>query len=113
MSIILGLYRPNKKAGGPPPLPGQQKQEEPAATKKTQMNQQEQEHDMDDDGIPPEAVAYHTGDENCGVCSYMAQDGMCSKLKMVVGEADHCQLFMPGRQQKQSMAEPGSEKYEE
>lgn len=56
----------------------------------------------DDDGaedevrngaVPPDAVAYHSGDENCGRCEYYGANGKCSWLKITVQPKDHCTLF--------------------
>jgi hypothetical protein len=51
--------------------------------------------DMDSPQITPEMVDYHTGEENCGGCMYMGQDGTCAVLKMPVGESDWCKAFTP------------------
>lgn len=44
-------------------------------------------------GVPPEAVCYHTGDQHCSACEYMQPDGNCSWLKMPVQPDDWCRLF--------------------
>lgn len=44
-------------------------------------------------GVPPDAVCFHTGDENCSACLYMEPTGNCSWLKMPVQPNDHCELF--------------------
>lgn len=54
------------------------------------------EPDADDMAMPtitPEAVNYHTADENCSGCQYMGDDGQCAVLKMPVQDGDHCGAF--------------------
>src|SRR5579863_1216965 len=56
--------------------------------------------DNDSDDMPtpqmtPEMLDYHTGDENCGACMYMGDDGTCAVLEMPVGETDWCKAFTP------------------
>jgi hypothetical protein len=66
-------------------------------------------NDMDDPsgggegGVKPEWVAYHTGDETCQNCEYMADGGMCDVLKMNVGPNDHCEAFEPKQDQSGQM----------
>jgi hypothetical protein len=66
------------------------------AEKQTPPDSDEEQPDQDEqpDGkpVPPEAVCYHTSDENCANCVYM-ENGSCTWLKMPVGEGDWCKLY--------------------
>ncbi len=78
-----GYFKPNQQAPQPEPeLPP----EEPVI----------EEDIVDQSGgftVPPDAVSYHTGEENCGACEYMGPDGTCGPLQIQVSPADHCNLF--------------------
>lgn len=54
-------------------------------------------NDMDDDApmVTPDMLDYHTGDDNCGACMHMMQDGSCEVLKMPVEETSWCKAFTP------------------
>ena len=53
--------------------------------------------DGDDDApmVTPDMLDYHTGDDNCGACQHMMQDGSCEVLKMPVEETSWCKAFTP------------------
>ncbi len=59
-------------------------------------------------GIKPEAVSYRTAAQVCGSCSFMQDDGNCSKLMMPVAEGDGCNLHTP-REGAETMPEPNME----
>ncbi len=45
------------------------------------------------EGVPPDAVCYHTATENCGGCSHMEPSGNCTWLKIQVQPGDWCRLY--------------------
>ena len=49
--------------------------------------------EVDMGAIPPDAVSYHGGDENCGACEYMLPEGTCAWLQIRVDQLGHCNLF--------------------
>lgn len=81
-----GYFQPSRQQPSPQfPDPPQQEEEEiieAAPEVEAEMN-----------AIPPDAVCYHTGEENCGACEYMGPDGTCVYLQIQVGPQDHCNLF--------------------
>ncbi len=80
-----GYFQPNRQAQQQPQFPEEQA-EEPVI----------EEEIVEQAGgftVPPDAVSYHTGEENCGACEYMGPDGMCQPLQIQVGPQDHCNLF--------------------
>jgi hypothetical protein len=88
-----GYFRPSQTA---PQTPPQAPQSEPDLDDELPVEEAvEATADIEaaTNAVPPDAVSYHTGDENCGKCEYMGNDGMCSWLKMSVGPTDHCTLF--------------------
>lgn len=79
-----GYFQPARTAPTPqfPEQPQYEEAVEGTPEQEVQMN-----------AIPPDAVCYHSGEENCGACEYMGPDGTCAYLKITVSPQDHCNLF--------------------
>jgi len=80
-----GYFQPNRQAPQRPSFPEPPPQEEmveAAPAVEAEMN-----------AIPPDAVCYHSGEENCGNCEYMGPDGTCVYLQIQVDQQAHCNLW--------------------
>lgn len=89
-----GYFQPNRQAPQRPSFPEPPPQEE--------MIESTPEVEEQMNAIPPDAVCYHTEEENCGVCEYKGADGICVYLQMPVG-LGHCTLFEFGDQAGEEM----------
>lgn len=80
-----GYFQPSRVAPQRPSFPEPPPQEEmveAAPAVEAEMN-----------AIPPDAVCYHSGEENCGNCEYMGPDGTCVYLQIQVDPQAHCNLW--------------------
>lgn len=83
--MIPTPFRKSAPPGGPIAPPSASEAPEPAMAEAAEHQ-----------SIPPEAVAYHDGSENCGACEYLGEQDQCSRLQMPVDPAGHCTLFTAG-----------------
>jgi len=60
------------------------------------------------EGVPPDAVCYHTAAENCGGCSHMEASGNCTWLKIPVQPGDWCKLYEPKGQDADDLSGPAT-----
>ncbi len=88
-SVILGMGPKRPAESAPPDFASGASDSEPDPADPNEAAENENESGA---GIKPEAVSYRTSAETCGSCEYMQDDGNCSQLKMLVDEADGCNL---------------------
>lgn len=103
LGIMIAVGKPN---GDGPKARSPEEPPEQEAMEHQQPPPQQSEQMGGDEGIPPEAVGFRTGQETCGGCVYMGEDGSCSKLRISVAPEDSCMLF---RAKEQQMPEHGME----